>query len=103
MKSRSERTNISVLFLVSHRSNHFRYEDIVVQDNFKFGDDKEIVSLLFLWGLVDLCSPNPSQIVALQNNVLAINKKNLKKPTRSSLAAPIGSLQSRSHIVNAPY
>jgi hypothetical protein len=61
-----------------------KYEDIVVQDNFKFGDDKEI-------------------IVALQNNVLAINKRNLKKPTRSSLAAPIGTLQSRSDIVNSPY
>ncbi|KAG5649004.1 hypothetical protein DXG03_000353 [Asterophora parasitica] len=60
-----------------------KYEDFVVQDNFKFGDDKEI-------------------IVALQNNVLAINKKNLKKPTRHSLA-PQGSFGSRSGIVNAPY
>ncbi|KAF5388153.1 hypothetical protein D9615_000467 [Tricholomella constricta] len=60
-----------------------KYEDFVVQDNFKFGDDKEI-------------------IVALQNNVLAINKKNLKKPTRHSLA-PEGSFGSRSGIVNAPY
>ncbi|KIJ70025.1 hypothetical protein HYDPIDRAFT_104706 [Hydnomerulius pinastri MD-312] len=61
-----------------------KYEDNVVQDNFKFGDDKEI-------------------IVALENNVLAINKKNLKRPTRTSLAAPTASLQSRSGIVNAPY
>ncbi|KAF8558941.1 VID27-domain-containing protein [Imleria badia] len=60
-----------------------KYEDNVVQDNFKFGDDKEI-------------------IVALENNVLAINKKNLKKPTRTSLA-PMSSLQSKSSIVNSPY
>ncbi|TFK43475.1 VID27 cytoplasmic protein-domain-containing protein [Crucibulum laeve] len=61
-----------------------KYEDHVVQDNFKFGDDKEI-------------------IVALDNNVLAINKKNLKKPTRHSLAAPLTTLQSHSNIVNAPF
>ncbi|KAG6890559.1 hypothetical protein C0992_000567 [Termitomyces sp. T32_za158] len=60
-----------------------KYEDHVVQDSFKFGDDKEI-------------------IVALDNNVLAINKKNLKKPNRHSLA-PQGSFGSRSNIVNAPY
>ncbi|KAG2013590.1 VID27 cytoplasmic protein, variant 2 [Coprinopsis cinerea AmutBmut pab1-1] len=59
-----------------------KYEDHVVQDNFKFGDDKEI-------------------IVALDNNVLAINKKNLKKPTRQSLAPNFG--YSRSAIVNSPY
>ncbi|KAG1752734.1 VID27 cytoplasmic protein-domain-containing protein [Suillus paluster] len=61
-----------------------KYEDMVVQDNFKFGDDKQI-------------------IVALQNNVLAINKKNLKRPTRVSLAAPMSSLRSRSSIVDSPY
>lgn len=61
-----------------------KYEDMVVQDNFKFGDDKQI-------------------IVALQNNVLAINKKNLKRPTRNSLATPMSSLQSRSSIVDSPY
>ncbi|OJA19004.1 hypothetical protein AZE42_00344 [Rhizopogon vesiculosus] len=61
-----------------------KYEDMVVQDNFKFGDDKQI-------------------IVALQNNVLAINKKNLKRPTRTSLAAPTTSLRSRSSIVHSPY
>ncbi|KAH7887687.1 VID27 cytoplasmic protein-domain-containing protein [Phlebopus sp. FC_14] len=61
-----------------------KYEDNVVQDNFKFGDDKEI-------------------IVALENNVLAINKKNLKRPTRTSLAAPMTSLRSRSSIVHSPY
>ncbi|KAF8639870.1 hypothetical protein AX17_001125 [Amanita inopinata Kibby_2008] len=59
-----------------------KYEDQVVQDNFKFGDDNEI-------------------IVALQNNVLAVNKKSLKKPTRKSLAP--SNLPSRSSIVNAPY
>ncbi|KAF9485299.1 VID27 cytoplasmic protein [Pholiota conissans] len=58
-----------------------KYEDHVVQDNFKFGDDKEI-------------------IVALDNNVLAVNKKNLKRPTRYSLAP---GLQSHSSIVNTPY
>ncbi|KAF8238735.1 VID27-domain-containing protein [Tricholoma matsutake] len=61
-----------------------KYEDHVVQDSFKFGDDKEI-------------------IVALQNNVLAINKKNLKKPTRHSLAPETDSSHSRSNIVNSPY
>ncbi|KAH9938170.1 VID27 cytoplasmic protein [Fomitopsis serialis] len=61
-----------------------KYEDFVVQDNFKFGDDKEI-------------------IVALQNDVLAVNKKSLKRPTRASIATPRKSLRSRSNIVNAPY
>ncbi|KZT74368.1 VID27 cytoplasmic protein [Daedalea quercina L-15889] len=61
-----------------------KYEDFVVQDNFKFGDDKEI-------------------IVALQNNVLAVNKKSLKRPTRASIATPRRSLRSRSNIVNAPF
>ncbi|KZT20359.1 VID27 cytoplasmic protein [Neolentinus lepideus HHB14362 ss-1] len=61
-----------------------KYEDLVVQDNFRFGDDKEI-------------------IIALQNNVLAVNKKNLKRPTRTSLAPPTKNLRSRSGIVNAPY
>ncbi|KAI0335447.1 VID27 cytoplasmic protein [Cubamyces sp. BRFM 1775] len=58
-----------------------KYDQFVVQDNFKFGDDKEI-------------------IVALQNDVLAINKKNLRRPTRASLAA---GGRTRSSIVNAPY
>jgi len=61
-----------------------KYEDFVVQDNFKFGDDKEI-------------------IVALENNVLAVNKKSLKRPTRASLAAPRRSLRSSSNIVNSPF
>ncbi|KAJ3736290.1 VID27 cytoplasmic protein-domain-containing protein [Lentinula guzmanii] len=60
-----------------------KYEDTVVQDNFRFGDDKEIV-------------------VALKNNVIQVNKKALKKPTRKSLgAAATGA--SRSSIVNTPY
>lgn len=78
-----------------------KYEDMVVQDNFKFGDDKQIVSGLEPYQAVYL--PRPWQIVALQNNVLAINKKNLKRPTRTSLAASTSTLQSRSNIVNSPY
>ncbi|KAI9508944.1 VID27 cytoplasmic protein-domain-containing protein [Russula earlei] len=61
-----------------------KYEDLVVQDNFRFGDDKEI-------------------IVALQNNVLSVNKKQLRKPTRTSLAPDRRSSRSHSGIVNAPY
>ncbi|KAL9712921.1 Vacuolar import and degradation protein 27 [Leucoagaricus gongylophorus] len=59
-----------------------KYEDHVVQDNFKFGDDKEI-------------------IVALDNNVLAVNKNKLRKPTRYSLAG--NHLSSQSNIVNSPF
>jgi len=61
-----------------------KYEDDVVQDNFRFGDDKEI-------------------IVALPNNVLSVNKKNLRKPTRTSLAPGRQSSRSHSGIVNAPF
>ncbi|KAF9055366.1 VID27-domain-containing protein [Hymenopellis radicata] len=61
-----------------------KYEDHVVQDNFKFGDDKEI-------------------IVALQNDVMAINKKNLTKPTRASLSGQLANARSRSNIVNTPW
>ncbi|KAA1466428.1 VID27 cytoplasmic protein [Dentipellis sp. KUC8613] len=64
-----------------------KYEDLVVQDNFRFGDDKEI-------------------IVALQNNVLSVNKKNLRRPTRTSLAPDLDALRqkkSNSGIVNSPY
>ncbi|KAG9042402.1 hypothetical protein FS837_010912 [Tulasnella sp. UAMH 9824] len=46
-----------------------QYDDKVVQDEFRFANDKDIV-------------------VALQNNVLMVNKKKLKKPTRASLATP---------------
>ncbi|KAF9492798.1 VID27 cytoplasmic protein [Pleurotus eryngii] len=58
-----------------------KYEDHVVQDNFKFGDDKNI-------------------IVALSNNVLALNKKGLTRPTRKSLG---GGLAGSSTIVNSPW
>lgn len=61
-----------------------KYEDNVVQDNFKFGDSREI-------------------IVAMENNVVAVNKKQLKRPTRASLAGPPTSLRSHSGIVNSPY
>ncbi|KAJ6539403.1 VID27 cytoplasmic protein [Mycena capillaripes] len=61
-----------------------KYEDLVVQDNFRFGDDKEI-------------------IVALANNVVAINKKQLRRPDRKSFGAPRRSSRSHSAIVNAPF
>ncbi|WWC90654.1 uncharacterized protein L201_005590 [Kwoniella dendrophila CBS 6074] len=68
-----------------------QYDSRVVADNFKFGADKNI-------------------IVALEHNVVMANKKELAKPTRSSLA-PRASLstparkirQSHSDIVNSPY
>lgn len=79
-----------------------KYEDHVVQDNFKFGDDKEIVSLyLSLPFAFQLKAPPARQIVALDNNVLAVNKSKLKRPTRYSLAG--GTQASRSNIVNTPY
>ncbi|KAJ7047309.1 VID27 cytoplasmic protein-domain-containing protein [Mycena alexandri] len=61
-----------------------KYEDLVVQDNFRFGDDKEI-------------------IVALANNVVAVNKQQLKRPNRASLGAPRRTSRSHSAIVNAPF
>jgi len=61
-----------------------RYEDEVVQDNFRFGDDKEI-------------------IVALTNDVLTLNKKSLKKLPRGSLSTPTKQLKSRSSVVDSPY
>lgn len=61
-----------------------KYEDLVVQDNFRFGDDKEI-------------------IVALANNVVAVNKQQLKRPNRLSLGAPRRSSRSHSAIVNSPF
>ncbi|WVR00053.1 hypothetical protein IAU59_007195 [Kwoniella sp. CBS 9459] len=68
-----------------------QYDSRVVADNFKFGADKNI-------------------IVALEHNVLMANKKELAKPTRSSLA-PHANLstptrkirQSHSDIVDSPY
>ncbi|VDB85414.1 unnamed protein product [Peniophora sp. CBMAI 1063] len=53
-----------------------KYEDLVVQDNFRFGDDNEI-------------------IVALENNVLSLSKKQLKRPTRTSLAPETDRRRSR--------
>ncbi|KAE8542527.1 hypothetical protein D1P53_001307 [Cryptococcus gattii VGV] len=68
-----------------------RYDSRVVADNFKFGADKNI-------------------IVALEHNVLVANKKDLAKPTRSSLApntllsTPARKIrQSHSDVVNSPY
>ncbi|KAJ6485112.1 VID27 cytoplasmic protein-domain-containing protein [Mycena vitilis] len=61
-----------------------KYEDLVVQDNFRFGDDKEI-------------------IVALANNVVAVNKQQLKRPTRQSLGVPRRTSRGHSTIVNAPF
>ncbi|WVR07534.1 hypothetical protein IAU60_004576 [Kwoniella sp. DSM 27419] len=67
-----------------------QYDSRVVADNFKFGADKNI-------------------IVALEHNVLMANKKELAKPTRSSLApstlsTPVRKIrQSHSDIVNSPY
>ncbi|KAJ7682744.1 VID27 cytoplasmic protein-domain-containing protein [Mycena polygramma] len=61
-----------------------KYEDLVVQDNFRFGDDKEI-------------------IVALANNVVAVNKQQLKRPTRQSLGVPRRTSRGHSAIVNAPF
>jgi hypothetical protein len=78
-----------------------KYEDLVVQDSFRFGDDKEIVSDECLLSSSRLLLTLLYQIVALQNNVLNINKKNLKRPTRASLAP--GPRVSRSGIVNSPY
>ncbi|KAJ7068324.1 VID27 cytoplasmic protein-domain-containing protein [Mycena amicta] len=61
-----------------------KHEDLVIQDNFRFGDDKEI-------------------IVALANNVVTVNKQQLRRPTRVSLGAPRRSSRSHSTIVNSPY
>jgi VID27 C-terminal WD40-like domain len=80
-----------------------RYEDFVVQDNFKFGDDKEIVSRSSsVWSKQAYKYVTILQIVALQNNVLAVNKRHLQRPTRASLA-PMDTHHSRSSIVNSPY
>ncbi|KAF7332108.1 hypothetical protein MKEN_00091500 [Mycena kentingensis (nom. inval.)] len=61
-----------------------RYEDFVIQDTFRFDDDKEIV-------------------VALANDVVNMHKKQLRAPTRVSLGAPRRASRSHSEIVNAPY
>jgi hypothetical protein len=74
----------------------------VVQDSFKFGDDKEIVRFFLLCVGIDSCVESFGQIVALQNDVLALNKKQLKRPTRESLA-PGPLMGGHSDIVNSPW
>ncbi|KAJ2079837.1 Vacuolar import and degradation protein 27 [Coemansia sp. RSA 988] len=65
-----------------------QYPDIVVADNFRFGQDKSIV-------------------VTLPNDVQSVRRSQLAKPTRESLMVrPSGSgglLSSRDNIVDAPY
>ncbi|CAE6438038.1 unnamed protein product [Rhizoctonia solani] len=61
-----------------------QYEQQVMADDFRMGDNKDIV-------------------VALSDNVHLTKKQALVKPTRQSLANPTSSLRSRSNIVNAPY
>lgn len=80
-----------------------RYEDDVVQDSFKFGDDKEIASLYRYHIFVTFHSLMCLQIVALSNNVLTLNKKALKKLPRGSLSTPTKQLKSKSSIVDSPY
>ncbi|WRT68459.1 uncharacterized protein IL334_005435 [Kwoniella shivajii] len=78
-------------YVVTYDYQIKQYDSRVVADNFKFGADKNI-------------------IVALEHNVIMANKKELAKPTRSSLA-PHATLstpakrirQSHSNIVNSPY
>ncbi|KAG8746820.1 hypothetical protein FRC10_003342 [Ceratobasidium sp. 414] len=59
-----------------------QYEQQVMADDFRMGDNKDIV-------------------VALSDNVHLTKKQALVKPTRQSLAGP--GVRSRSDIVNAPY
>ncbi|KAG9089955.1 hypothetical protein FS749_000926 [Ceratobasidium sp. UAMH 11750] len=59
-----------------------QYEQQVMADDFRMGDNKDIV-------------------VALSDNVHLTKKQALVKPTRQSLAGP--GIRSRSDIVNAPY
>ncbi|KAJ1914140.1 Vacuolar import and degradation protein 27 [Mycoemilia scoparia] len=63
-----------------------KYPDNVVADNFKFGQDRSI-------------------IVTLPNDVTMIQRKDLQKPTRKSLAiqTPVRKLRSNNTIVNSPY
>jgi hypothetical protein len=46
------------------------------------------------------CSLVTIKVVALENNVEGIQKKNLKRPTRASLAP---ARHSHSNFVNSPY
>ena len=84
-----------------------KYQSNVVADEFKYGSDKNVV-------------------VALEHNVLMVNKKDLLKvttgwvlvavyieadfsvflfsqPTRASLSTPMKKLRSQNNIVNSPY
>ncbi|KZT62085.1 VID27 cytoplasmic protein [Calocera cornea HHB12733] len=61
-----------------------QYADKIIEDQFKFGNDKNIV-------------------VALSNDVLSINKKSLQRPTRASLSTPTKLLRSKSDIVDSRY
>ncbi|CAM0138831.1 beta-adaptin [Umbelopsis sp. WA50703] len=60
-----------------------KYDDIVVSDNFVYGNDNNIV-------------------VALPNDVTTLSKRNLGTP-QDILTTPSRNLRSRSKIVNAPY
>ncbi|KAJ1905797.1 Vacuolar import and degradation protein 27 [Coemansia sp. IMI 209127] len=60
-----------------------QYPDMVVADNFRFGQDRSIV-------------------VTLPNDVQSVRRSQLAKPTRSSLMLPSSSRNDAS-IVNAPY
>ncbi|OZJ04820.1 hypothetical protein BZG36_02338 [Bifiguratus adelaidae] len=57
------------------------YSDNVVADNFKFGQDKDIV-------------------VAFPDNVTMVTKKQLGRPTKELLGSPARNLRSKSNIVN---
>ncbi|KAJ1668600.1 Vacuolar import and degradation protein 27 [Coemansia sp. RSA 1646] len=67
-----------------------QYPDMVVADNFRFGQDRSIV-------------------VTLPNNVLSVKRSQLAKPTRNSLmlrsanGTSLLAASSRDDIVNAPY
>jgi len=62
-----------------------KYQDAVVQDQFKFGDPNDIV-------------------VALRNNVVMINKKHLKSPAQvKSYGRRSSAGGSKSNIVNSPF
>ena len=74
-----------------------------MQDNFKFGDDKEIVRGYLSCVVLPYSTIHLLQIVAMENNVVAVNKKALRRPTRASLASPSKNIRSRSSIVNAPF
>ncbi|RMZ82289.1 hypothetical protein DV738_g1873, partial [Chaetothyriales sp. CBS 135597] len=72
-----------------------RYGDTVVADNFEYGSDKNV-------------------ILTLPNEVDMVSRKSFKKPTRESIAGPVGRLSGagfktprksalRNEVVNSPY